>query len=94
MLRIGEIVRTNYDTGPYRITAISERCECPSYLRWLDGDDSPSEAHYHLTCVNLADGHKSWLNGYRPDGTSVWNDGRLCFDGPERFHTPDLFVAT
>ncbi len=93
MLGIGEIVRTSYGTGPYRITDIDGPCQCPEYLRHIDGDETPSEEHYHLECVG-ADGSRSWLNGYRADGSSVWDDDTLIFDGTERFRTLDLFAVT
>ena len=93
MLRIGEIVRTSYDTGPYRIVGLSEPCTCPHYLHQIEGDDTPSETHYHLTCVDL-NGREAWLGGYRADGTNVWSDDQLIFDGIEAGCTPDLFAVT
>lgn len=77
------IVTTNYGTGPYVITEVYGPCECPEYLRHLDGDDSPSEPHYHLTCrhAELPGQGDYWLNGYRLDGTNVWCDDRLSLIG-------------
>lgn len=79
---IGSVVRTSYGTGPYVIREIHGPCECPEYLRSLDGDDTPSEPHFHLTCERVDDVKGDyWLNGYRPDGTSVWTSDRLEFVG-------------
>tara|TARA_A100000171_G_C2126683_1_gene143967 strand:- start:1681 stop:1866 length:186 start_codon:yes stop_codon:yes gene_type:complete len=49
----------------------------------LDGDYSPSEPHYHLTCgiAEQPQQGERWLNGYRLDGTSVWNNDRLILTG-------------
>lgn len=92
MLRIGEIVRTSYGSGPYRITMIDGPCTCPEYIKHLDGDETPSEPHYHLTCAGIEHNGSFYLNGFRPDGTSVWNKDSLIFDGPEKGETPDLFA--
>lgn len=51
----------------------------------MPGGPKPSEKHFHLT-VRPANaptrkrkdgGATCWLNGYRPDGTSVWSDDRI-----------------
>lgn len=91
MLQLGEIVRTSYNTGPFRIVEISEICTCAEYVRELDGDDSPSEPHYHLTCVGVNNKKTYWLNGHRADGTSVWDDDYLIFEGVEANRNLDLF---
>lgn len=79
VLRIGDVVRTSYDTGPYLITEIEGPCTCADFLRHLNGDESPSEPHYHLTCEIAGEPRKGsyWLNGYRLDGTSVWSCDRV-----------------
>lgn len=75
------VVRTNYGTGPYIIETVDGPCTCAEYLRHIDGDDSPSEPHFHLTCRlapgAIGGGGNYWLNGYRLDGTSVWSNDRL-----------------
>jgi len=89
----GNIVRTNYGTGPYLITHVSNPCTCPACMKHLDGDDSPSERHYHMTCCdprNTAD--KYWLNGYRLDGTSVWSSDRVDVVGVGRNIQMELFA--
>ncbi|APR39987.1 hypothetical protein BTO02_33100 [Paraburkholderia sp. SOS3] len=73
-------VRTNYDTGPYIVKSIDGPCTCPEYVRSLDGDDTPSKPHFHLTVlgeVRHQRGKTYWLNGYTLDGRSVWNRDRL-----------------
>jgi len=85
MLQVGDIVRTSYGTGPYRIVEIIRDCRCPDYLDVIDGNEKPSELHCHLVCVHADEPVKDrypankklyWLNGYReyPDGTMrcVW----------------------
>jgi len=96
---IGQVVTTNYDTGPYRITKIVGPCRCPEYVKALNGDRSPSDPHFHLTCVwaggpndHRADKGNYWLNGYRIDGTSAWNDDRLTFHGVEDGAQLQLFA--
>lgn len=95
MIGINQIVRTSYGTGPYRITSFSGPITEPEYLRHIDGDDSPSEEHYNITCAALdGRGGEYYLNGYRPDGTNVWTDDRLLFEGICPGKTGDMFVAT
>lgn len=97
MLRVGEIIRTSYDTGPYVIIALDGPCTCPSYLDHINGHDHPSEPHWHITCKlhGVAEDRKDyWLNGYRPDGTCVWSRDHLIFEGPARGVTLDLFGAS
>lgn len=95
-IRRGEVVCTNYDTGPYQIVDIQGPCCCPAYLDQIDmANPPPSEAHYHLTCIDASpEGKKrgfSYLNGYRLDGTNVWGDDELIFKGPDKQVTPDMF---
>ena len=79
-LNRGAVIRTSYGTGPYTIVDIDGPCDCPEYLRSLDGDNTPSEPHYHLTCKGIDDPGLYWLNGYRLDGTSVWSDDRILVE--------------
>ena len=78
---IGEIVRTNYGTGPYRIAHISEPCCCSGYI-----DDSinkhgihASKLHFHLTCEFINKKGICYLNGFLPTGENIWNKDRLIF---------------
>ena len=67
MLEIGDIVRTSYGSGPYRIVRIMRGCRCPDYLIQIDCDGTPcghelncddncpltanQKPHMHLVCV-------------------------------------------
>lgn len=86
VVQLLNIVTTNYDTGPYVITEVDGPCRCPEYVRSLNGDESPSEPHYHLTCRRAEQPERGeyWLDGYRLDGTSVWNNDRLILTGQAR----------
>ena len=84
-LCIGEVVRTSYGTGPYRVVRATGPNTSPSFLDSINGIDRPSEPHFNLVChdINSLPGRKSresYLNGYRLDGTSVWSDDFLIFE--------------
>lgn len=72
LLTVGQWVKTSYGTGPYRITKVYGPCRCVD--EWADGDAYRSEPHYHLLCRKEGDREDYYLNGYRPDGSSVWSD--------------------
>ena len=87
----GAIVRTSYGTGPYEVVSVSAQCTCAEL-----GQVDPSEPHFHLTCrkpESPAAGDY-WLNGYRDDGSSVWGDDRLIFDGVRPGTQFDLLAET
>lgn len=95
-LAIGRIVSTSYNTGPFVIREVSGPCTCPEYLASLGRNAPPSEPHYHLVVddANPPKGKRdirSWLNGYRPDGTSVWSKDRLIFGDLAPGTQQDLF---
>lgn len=96
-LQLGAIVRTTYGTGPYRIADIHGPCSCSSYLDSINMSNPPaSEPHFHLVCewAGHVSGHKHgkyYLNGYRHDGSNVWNDDRLIFEGIAGGTQFDLF---
>lgn len=71
ILSRGNIVRTSYGTGPYKIDTISGPCSCAEFTR-----DTPSDPHYHATCKSIDEGQAGTyhLGGYRLDGTSTWTD--------------------
>lgn len=79
MFSVGHIIRCSmYETRPYRLIDVDGPCTCPEYIRHIDGDDTPSEHHYHATCVGVGWGRgEYYLAGYRLDGTNVWTDDRL-----------------
>jgi len=99
-LQIGGIVRTNYETGPYRITDCFGPCRCPHPVAQINFENPPaSEPHYHLTCTSALERSgsarhdtESYLAGYRLDGTSVWSSDYLIFEGMARGVTLDLFA--
>lgn len=81
-LYVGQLVRTNYNTGPYRITKITGPCDDPSFVDSLNlRDKAPkSKPHYCITCrtLNPRDHSDYYLNGY-DDSTlrNVWRDDCL-----------------
>lgn len=78
LFHIGELVRTNYGTGPYLIVDISGLCSCPSYLDAIAMRNPPaSMAHFHLTCKSPGKKGDFYLNGFLP--ANVWNDDYLIF---------------
>lgn len=85
MLAVGITVRTNYDTGPYVVRRITGPCRCPSYVARINGDETPSEPHYHIAASQapFTKFAPFFLNGYREDGTNVWSDDRLIFESAE-----------
>lgn len=89
-IKVGDIVRTSYGTGPYRILEIVADCTCPNYMdsidHYISGKTQPSPEHFHLTLVHIRAPKPSkdnlyYLNGYAemPDGRfrSVWSDDEL-----------------
>jgi hypothetical protein len=84
----GDVVRTNYGTGPYRVVEVITGCTCPSFDEEINrpmGKARPSREHFHLVLVD-ADApigaerneyNLRWLNGYEetPDRrfVSVWS---------------------
>lgn len=54
MIEIGQILRTNYGTGPYRVERITRGCTCKAPLDFNDeGPDMP--AHVHLVVRGTED---------------------------------------
>ena len=84
-LEVGDIIKTNYSTGPYTILQIERGCTCPKYLDEIESTFEnpapPSKPHIHLVVLGMCDHHKGrkyWLNGYDDDTLkSVWNDDYL-----------------
>jgi hypothetical protein len=88
MIEIGDIVRTSYNTGPYRVVKIDRGCCCPSYFEDMEymgrPGAKPSEPHIHMTLVKTdfpthrkpSEADCYWINGYAWKGgrwRSVWN---------------------
>lgn len=76
---VGMVVRTNYGTGPYKITKVTEGCTCPRFVDSINlGDEAPNSAeHCHLTCTDIQGKGPFWLNGYDDNGNSVWSTDRI-----------------
>lgn len=108
-LSIGDVVQTNYGTGPYRVIDIKRGCTCQNYLDALEfgGDEAPrSASHMHLTCVTSSTPTQKryrgrelrWLNGFveTSDGriVSVWSDDELCIVAPHGVLARRFYCAT
>jgi hypothetical protein len=69
-LAVGDLIKTNYNTGPYRVVEIKRGCTCPAYLDELNSGGRtlpPAPDHLHITCVKPADARQKgyyWLNRY------------------------------
>lgn len=82
LVHVGDVVKTNYGTGPYRVEEVSGLCTCPSYQSELEDDGTLSRPHVHLVLTKVGDTKKRkaryWLNGYDPATLqSVWSDDRI-----------------
>jgi len=59
MIEIGDIVRTSYGTGPYRVVEVKHGCDCPSYFDGLEFMGRPDKArrskpHCHMLLVKAS----------------------------------------
>lgn len=63
-IEVGQILKTNYETGPYRVLSITRRCTCKEPTDFFDeGPDMPQ--HLHMRLQDLRDGSKdSYLGWY------------------------------
>jgi hypothetical protein len=105
MLQIGDIVKTSYNTGPYRILHISGPHTNPSYVDSLNLRDKapPSKPHYNMVVVpeHIVIGKERpndycYLNGYEPTADSatwrsVWSDDELYISGTAKGIQLQLF---
>lgn len=100
-MKIGDIVSTNYGTGPYKIIMIDGPSTEPSYSDEINRKrPRKSEPHYNLTVQdvdargNVVRKAYSYLNGYRMDGTNVWDSDRLIFHSTNKLNEQfELFAA-
>lgn len=88
-LMVGDIVKTSYDSGPYKIVKISGPCTCPSFHDSISRDkkvrNRQRPEHYHFTCIAATEAaphyHRGdgnyYLSPFRLDGTSVDSDDYL-----------------
>lgn len=90
LVPIGTVVKTSYNTGPYRVERIFGPSTEPSYGDYLNlgSKADQSRPHYSMSCVYPTDppGTKphSFLNGYElRDGRilSVWNESEIFIVG-------------
>jgi hypothetical protein len=70
-LAVGDIIKTNYETGPYRVVGIMRGCTCPNYVAELNAGRNklpPAPEHLHLTLVKPDEEGRGknhyWLNRY------------------------------
>jgi hypothetical protein len=70
-LAVGDVIKTNYETGPYRVVDIQRGCTCPSYVEHLNSgfkELPPAPEHMHLTLVKSEEEDRTknhyWLNRY------------------------------
>lgn len=74
MFYIGQIVKTNYGTGPYVIDEITISDD-PAFLDSLNnGGKAKRIPHFSLVCHKFLENpkHKYYLNGYDEIGNSIW----------------------
>lgn len=78
-IKVGDIIRTNYNTGPYRVVSVCGPFTEPSFVDSLNmGKDAPkSPPHFSYVCEQLDSKRRNpfYLNGY--DGVThknVWRN--------------------
>jgi len=81
-LQVGDVIRTSYGTGPYRVVEILRGCTCPSYLNQIERDDEApaSRPHVHMECrlVGREKEGPFTVSGYDDETLkSVWNGDRI-----------------
>ena len=80
---IGQIVRTNYNTGPYRIVKLSQAHTDPGFYDMMTLGDTATKSrpHRNLTVQYVGrngDKHTPcYLNGYDENLNNVWSNDRL-----------------
>lgn len=86
---IGSIITTNYGTGPYVVSAVSDLCTCPRYIDTLGGNNREmahhSPEHYHFVCHHPNNKKDTYyLGGYvNANGRilSVWSTDEIFVHG-------------
>lgn len=63
-IEIGEIIKTSYGTGPYRVVGITRGCRCSHFLDTIECLDNPLPEHVHLAVKGIESGDPGWLNYY------------------------------
>lgn len=81
MIRVGQVVRTSYGTGPYIIRNISGERTDPSFIDSLNLQEKAPRSlpHRNFEVSPLSDPKKKgyFLNGYDENLRSVWTDDYL-----------------
>lgn len=87
-IKVGDIICTNYGTGPYEVIDVKGPFTTPSFLDQLNlREKAPmSPPHFSYTCkrVGSKKREKYYLNGY-DGGThkNVWCDDRIITQAEE-----------
>ncbi len=83
VIRIGEVISTQYSGVRLEIIEITGPCNCPKFIDKISMKNPPnSEDHYHFVCSNRKNGRNYYFGGYRLDGTTVWPLNKLsCMYG-------------
>lgn len=63
-LEVGHIIRTNYDTGPFRIQSILRGCTCTHILDSIESRELPLPPHTHLVLRYITRDHNEGKEGY------------------------------
>lgn len=67
-IEIGQHLKTNYDTGPYRVEGITRDCTCAHVLDEIESIDTPLPPHMHLRLRFTEEapahnrGDEAWIN--------------------------------
>lgn len=81
MIRVGQVVRTSYGTGPYIIRNISGERTDPSFIDSLNLQEKAPRSlpHRNFEVSPLSDPKNKgyFLNGYDENLRSVWTDDYL-----------------
>lgn len=81
MIRVGQVVRTSYGTGPYIIRNISGERTDPKFIDTLNLQEKAPRSllHRNFEVSPLSDPKKKgyFLNGYDENLRSVWTDDYL-----------------
>lgn len=60
------MLRTNYDTGPYRVLSIERNCTCVEPANWIK--NIPLPPHIHMMLRTMTEDHNkgeiAWLGFY------------------------------
>lgn len=92
-LDIGQIIKTNYGSGPYKVKSIFRGCTCKDPLDFFDeGPDLPS--HIHLRLRDLRDGKEALLGFYNEETLkSIRSDDQIILcENKEPIQRSLLFI--